>query len=249
MRARTLAIAAVAELCACGGSPAPHHPDDDPNWGHVEPRTRDTPAPAVAWGTDHRFAWSSLPAVAKGAEVVAVPIVDSDGGRGNPNLRVELRDRSDKVVQTIAVATSDEMDKLAPGGTPSPQLVERLAAANRTLALLHGVHDFVAMHPLEVQPPTEGGDKHLAIGDGFDVDWNQNHLHVFRHNALRDFLTLDGTPWLAKPRTAAGEPCENPAYLAGAFHAAEINVIVVELAYKGSDTCWEPGNQLHVVTW
>jgi len=247
---RAPAIVAIAALCACGGSPSPQHPPaDDPNWGHVEPRTRETPAPAVAWGADHRFAWSNLPAVARGAELVAVPIVDSDGGRGNPNLRVEVRDRSDHVVQAIAVATSDEMEKLAPGGAPSPELTERLAAANRALALLHGVHDFVAMHPLEVQPPAEGSDKHLAIGDGFDVDWNHDHLHVFRHNVERDFLTLDGTPWLAKPRTAAGEPCANPAYLAAAYHAPDINVIVVELAYKGTDTCWEPGNQLHVVAW
>jgi hypothetical protein len=242
--------AAVLLVVACGGSPAPHHPPaDDPNWGHVEPRQRDTPAPAVSWGADNHFAWSHLPAVAKGGELVVVPIVDSDGGRGLPNLRLELRDRSDHAVQTIAVATSDDMDKLAPGGAAGPELQNRIAEANRQLALHHGVHDFVEMHALEVQPPVDGSDKHLAIGDGFDVDWNHDHLHVFHHNVERDFLTIDGRAWLAKPRTAAGEPCENPAYLAGAYHAPDVNVIVVEIGYKGSDTCWEPGHQLHVIAW
>ncbi|HEY1557377.1 MAG TPA: hypothetical protein VGF94_21225 [Kofleriaceae bacterium] len=243
------ALAAVA-VVACGGSPAKtHHPDEGPGWGPVEPRQRDTPAPAVAFGADGHFTWSHLPAVAKGGELAVLPVVESDGGRGLPNLRLELRDRADHAVRTISVATSDEMEKLAPGGAASPELDKRIADANRELALQHGMHELVEMHAMEVQPPAGGADKHLAIGDGFDVDWNHDHLHLFPHNVDRDILAIDGKGWLAKPRTAAGQPCENPAYLAGAYHAPEINVIVVEIGYKGSDTCWEPGDQLHVIAW
>src|SRR5277367_6387479 len=97
----------VLVLVACGGSPAPQATPTAPAENHVQPSPRETPAPAVAWGTDHRFASHGLPAVARGGELVVVPVVDSDGGRGNANLHVEVRDRSDHTVQTIAVATSD----------------------------------------------------------------------------------------------------------------------------------------------
>lgn len=242
-------IVVVLALAACGGAAPPPAKTPTPA-NQAEPRVRDTPPPWIVWGgNDGHWSLVDLPAVARAGELVVVPIIESDGGRGYPNLRVEVRDRSDKTVQTIRVLTSDEFEKLAPGGQPGPELQQRIGDANRQLASLHGVHDLVPMHALEVQPPAAGGEKHFAIGDGFDVDWNGDHLHVFTHDADRSFLTLDCTPWLPKPRTAGGEPCSNPASLAGVYHARDINVLVVELAFKGTDVCWEPGNALHVVAW
>jgi hypothetical protein len=43
--------------------------------------------------------------------------------------------------------------------------------------------------------------------------------------------------------------CSNPAFLSGAYHATEINALVVDIGYKGTDTCWEPSDQLHVIAW
>lgn len=242
-----MTVTGVFVVGACGGSPPPAQPAPM-NRAEVMPRA--TPAPAIAW-REQSFAIDGLPAVARGGELAIVAASDGDGGRGYPNLRVEVRDRSDKVVQTIGIMVANDYERLAPGGAPSPELARRIADANHELAMLHGLHDLVVMHPLERQKPADEGDPHLAIGDGFDVDWNLDHLHVFRHDANRSFITLDGKPWLAKPgpRCASCDPCENPAFLANAYHARDERLIVVELGYHGTDMCWEPGHQWHVVAW
>jgi hypothetical protein len=88
------------------------------------------------------------------------------------------------------------------------------------------------------------GDRHLAIGDGIDVDWDDDHLHVFSHNANHALVTLDGHAWLARSET-----CVNPAFLANVFHVEAINAVVIDLSYHGTDSCPEPGDQQHMVVW
>jgi hypothetical protein len=238
-------VLVLLALASCGETPPPTAPVNQ-----AEPRARETPPPTIAWGgAEARWKLDGLPAVARGGELVVVPVIENDSARGNPNLAIDVRDRSDHSVQTVKVLTADESEKLAPGGQPSAALQQRIADANRALASLHGLHDLVAMHPLEVQAASDGL-QHFAIGDGLDVDWNGDHLHVFRHNASRSFITLDGKPWLAKPSThAGGDSCTNPAFLAGVHHATAINVLVVAIGYKGNDTCWQPSDQHHVVAW
>src|SRR4051812_34801096 len=104
MRFALLALLAAA----CGGSPPPAHGDVIEN--HPEPSApRATPAPSVAF-VDGKLAVNMLPAVARGGEIVVVPISGGDAGRGYPNLKLELHDRTDKVVQTIEVMSSNEFE-------------------------------------------------------------------------------------------------------------------------------------------
>jgi hypothetical protein len=225
-------------LTACGGtSPQPAAPAPS-NQLDVAPRT--TQAPEVRWDAAmHQLVNPGLPAVARGGELVVLPVVESDGGRGNSNLRLEVRDRTDKLAQKIALWTADEFDKLGDDARD-----RRIQAANRELAQLHGLHDLTAMHGLEIEPPADNKLKHLAIGDGLDVDFAGDHLHVFRHNANQPFITLDTRGWLAK-----ADKCDHPAFVKAVYHANEINVLVVDIAYMGTDTCWEPSDQLHVIAW
>ncbi|MBV8760619.1 MAG: hypothetical protein JO257_25225 [Deltaproteobacteria bacterium] len=245
MRLALLALLAAA----CGGS----HPSrgTDVIESHAPPaKPRATPAPSVAFA-DGKFALNMLPAVARAGEAVIVPISGGDAGRGYPNLKLEIHDRSDKVVQTIDVMTSNEFETFVVDGKPGPALEKRIAAANAELVRQHNVHDLVAMHALEMQKPLDGGEPHLAIGDGMDVDWNRTHLHVLHHNTDREVTTYDGTPWLVKDHEPCPKcpPCENPAHLDGVWHANEINVLVIQVGYRGTDTCWEPADQMHVVVW
>ena len=237
---------ALLVVAACGSSAPPNHDVAQ----HVDDSVASRPgAPTIAWQAN-AFAVTGLPAVARAGELAVVPVIESDGGRGFPNLRIEARDRTDKVVQKIAVMTSNEYETLAPGGTPSKSLGDRVATANAELAKAHGLHDLVAMHALELQDTTDGSDKHLAIGDSLDVDWDHDHLHVFPHNVNHPLATVDGTPWLAKDTThVGGDVCHNLVFLKVVYHAIGINLIVVELGYHGTDTCWEPSAQQHVVVW
>ena len=235
----------VVALVACGGS---SHPVEPLHADNVPPRPG---GPSISWG-DNTFAENGLPAVAAGGEVVAFAVHDSDGGRGYPNLRIEIHDRTDKLLQTIPVMISNDFEKLVVDGKPTAELAQRIEHANTELARLHAVHDFAAMQPLELQATTDGSDKHLAIGESVDVDWGGDHLHVFHHNTDKPIVTMPVAKWLVpdhKPCPAC-EVCDNPAYLANVYRAKLVaSLILVEIGYHGTDTCWEPGHQLHVVTW
>lgn len=244
MRALLVVIAAAA--CGGHGSPAAHDTAGPGLVNTAEHVDRPTLAPTVRFADGH-FTVDRLPAVARGGEVVVLAVTDGDGGRGNPNLRIEVKDRHDTVLQKLSVMTANELETI--GQTPAIQ--KRLDDANALLARLHGMHDLQPMHALEVQKPAEGADPHLAIGDNLDVDWNKDHVHVFVHNTDRELIARDGHGWLAPPQTfgPAHEPCTNPAFLRNAYHAAGINRLVIVLAFKGTDLCWEPGDAPHVIAW
>jgi hypothetical protein len=239
----------LGAIAACGGHPAPATKAQPTTTLDSQVTARSTTPPKLAW-SDGAFAVEGLPAVARGGEVAVVAFRDNDSGRGFKNLRIEARDRTDKVVQTIPVMTVDEYQTLVPDGkTASAELAHRLEVANHELAKLHGLHDLVAMHPLELQPSKDL--PHLAIGDELDVDFDVDHVHVFHHNDERPFITLTATSWLANPRkTCEGcPPCTNPVLLANAYHVPLITVLVLDIGYHGTDTCWEPPDQWHVIAW
>ncbi len=229
-------------LAACGPNGATHEKSDPIGSSDVPHRA--TPGPQIQW-KQNAFGTDSLPVVARAGEVTIVAVRQIDGERGFPNLRLEVRDRGDKTIQTIPILNSNEYEALAPGGIATPQLTKRIDAANTELTRLHDLHDLVAMKPLEIQAPTDNAFPHLAIGDGLDVDWSGDHVHVFRHNADRPSATVDGKAWLAPARPN----CDNPSFLRSVFHAPELSVVVVQLAYRGSDACGVPSDQFHVVSW
>jgi hypothetical protein len=191
------------------------------------------PAPRIAF-RDGTFDTSQLPAIARSGELAVVAAVDGDGGRGYPNLRLEVRDRRDRIVESQLVLVSNDFETLVPDALHAgPELERRVAVANTKLAALHADHDLVAMRTAE----------------GLAVTFDNARLRVRKDGKL--LADVDGTSWLAPSgkRCPQCEPCENPAYLAGVHKADGIDAVVVRIAYKGTDTCWEPGDQQHVVAW
>ncbi|MFT3691902.1 MAG: hypothetical protein QM831_02090 [Kofleriaceae bacterium] len=164
---------------------------------------------------------AGLPAMARGLELFVMPVPDYDE-RGGPKIHLEVRDRADKLVETI------QPDK-----------------ANDELQKLHDIHDLVPMHALDVQPTTDGSLAHLAIGDGIDVDFSTDHVHVFRHNSDREVAGRPSTAWLAK----STDKCIYPAFLRAVYHAEDVTAVVVQIAYRGEDACGVPSDSFHVVAW
>jgi hypothetical protein len=233
-------------VAACGSTPATQHETtDSPSHRVVGPLT---PAPHVGYQDGH-YAFDLLPAIAKQSEVIVLPIEDRDGARDAQNLRLEVRDRQDKLVQTILVETPDEGFAQHDRSALPAAVQKRLDDANHELAKLHGVHELEPLRPLAVEDAHDGEDKHWATGDNLDVEWREHHLRVFRHNVRKPLVDADGTTWLAKPQDAGGAPCEHPAYLRDAFHAPTNNVVVAAIGYRGNDRCPEPSVTYHVVTW
>nr|HEX4317423.1 hypothetical protein [Kofleriaceae bacterium] len=220
---RRIAWIGVALCAGCGGSaPPPEHAHGDV----VEvPVPRDTAPPALAIGSDGHVAATGLPAIARASEVVVVAVQDGSG------LRVDVRDRDDKTLRSFAATPAQ----------PS------LDAANKQLAMLHGVHDLRAMTPLAVEAGHDHEDQHWATGDNLDVEWRDHRLSVFRHNANAALVEADGAPWLPPERGA----CRNPAFLRAAYHGAMTSSLVIDIGYRDGDggDCRAPADQLHVVTW
>lgn len=208
---------------------------------------RGTPAPSIEWTSGH-FDWHGLPAIARDRSIAILPLVDNDGGRGYPNLRIEAKDRKDHVIEGTDVLIANDYERLVAGDQPAPELAARIAAMNKKLGDLHREHDLVAMtaaahtgDPMDETPP-------VFTTKYVQVKYEHGKLHVTL--ASRSF-DVDGTPWRAPSgkRCPGCDPCENPELLRDVYAADDVDAIIVDIGYRGTDTCWEPADQLHVVTW
>ena len=78
-------------------------------------------------------------------------------------------------------------------------------------------------------------------------------LHALQHRGQESagIVTRDGQSWLVPDHQPCEkcDVCKNPAFLAGVFHAPDVNAVLVEIGYKGTDTCWQPSDSFHVVAW
>ncbi len=205
--------------------------------------------PRIAW-MEHGFVAVRLPAVSADGATVLLGIQDADGGRGNPNYRLELRDRGDAKLGEHVVLTANEADAMIDAGGKTATLDRRTAAANRWLSEQHAAKRFAPLQPLEVEPGEEIASAFRATGGGITVEWRPSRLTIAKAGQpLLDRATP--ATWLARDRPMPGgtEACHNPAYLGGAAVDLEHKVAVLQIAYGGTDTCWEPNAAHHVVAW
>lgn len=227
---RALVALPVAVVAACGGAPAPAPLSQQRD----APALATGPAPVIGWAFN-RFTVTGLPAVAADGSLAVATVRDPDGGRGYPNLTLVVRDRSDRLVNTIEVMAANEYEPFDAQDDAGPQLAARIASANRALGELHARVSLVPMVPAE----------------GIAAEWSAPRLHV-RTPDGRQLHAVDGTSWLAPsgPRCQQCPPCENPAYVASMHAAPSVErVLLVTIAYEGTDSCWEPASQPHVVAW
>lgn len=207
------------------------------------------PAPRLAW-IEHGFDAARLPAVSADGAAVLIGIRDADGARGNPNYRLELRDRRDARLAAHVVLAADEADAMFDADGKAAELDRRIAAANRWLAAQHAARRFVPLRRLEVEPGEEIASASRATGGELTVEWRPSRLTIAR--AGRPLLDR-ATPatWLARerPRGAGLGPCHNPAFLGGAAVDLAREIALVTIQYGGTDLCWEPDAVHHVVAW
>lgn len=235
----------VLLLAACGSTapvPAPASPAA-PAPAPAAPATR---APSVQW-IDNGFDAYELPATAADGSRVVLPIIDADGGRGMPNLRLSLRDRDDRELHVQIVLRPEETEQMFDAGGLKPELRARIRDANSWLREQHGSARLVAMTKLE---PADYGVTYRASAGAVSVDWKDSALRISDGARVLVERTTPNS-WLAPDRkTCDGcPPCSNPAYLGGAAVDVARRTAVITIAYSGTDMCWEPNAQHHVVTW
>lgn len=228
----------LAAGCHGGGPPTV---TNTPN--HVDiPIARTTPPPTVGWNADERsFVLNGLPANARAGEVTVAVWVDFDAPSHEPVLNIQVRDRDDKTIESTSFHGIGEFSDAKP-----EDLARKLADANKRLETLHGVHDLQAMHKLELDE-----ERDFATGDNLDVEFRTSHVRVFRHNDTRKPLAdRDGTSWIVGKTTPYPDVvCNNDVFLRAVFHAPGTNSVMVDVGYKGTDSCSVPPDQVHVITW
>jgi hypothetical protein len=103
---------------------------------------------------------------------------------------------------------------------------------------------------LAITKPTDGAPAQ-ASGAGVTLRWMPSELVIERD---RGAPVVHATPasWLATDRPmcrTCSEVCHNEAFLGAGYVDVERSAAIVVVAYRGTDTCWEPSSEEHVVTW
>lgn len=235
MRAALLAL-----LVACGSS---QHTATviESTPGSPAPVTSSTPPPEVTLD-DHGFRTPGLPAISADGKLVVLGEIESDP-RGYPNLRVVSRDRSDAIVESITVLRPSELEQAMGPGWRNPKLDARISAANKWLAKLHTTKTLITLPQLKVDS-TDGYTQHAASSGPTFLDWQKDIVTIKQSGKVLATYANDLT-WHA---TETGK-CTNPSKLGGAWVDVERKVALVQIAYNGTDACWEPSSQHHVISW
>lgn len=243
---RLLAPIVLATSACWSSQPAPTSP--------ASPDAPAAAAPTIAW-EDHHLVDRLLPAISADGSVVLLGIEEPDGARGNPNFRLELRGRDDRTQWSYEVLTVQEVDSGAffDESGPLTALTDRIKRANAELATLHAKHRFV---PLKKMTLENGDDAPLgtqtAHGGNLVVAWKRNHVVITDERGDGKAVLLDRaapTTWLAEESHSNTHECENPAFLSDTWAAPDHRLVVITVDYEGTDACWEPDEQLHVVAW
>jgi hypothetical protein len=224
-------------IAACGGA-APAPPSTSTPAAPVAPAG---PAPAAQW-TGSDVATSGLPAVASDGSAVVIAHRDNDGGRGNPNLTLIEKDRSDREVSRLVVLTPSDIDHEG-----AAQIAARFVRAAAWLRERHEARRLVAMTALARSDELPGA----ARGPGITLRWVPGQL-VLEREGRPPVIRPTPASWLAPDRAmchGCTERCENEAFLAGGHVDPERAIALIVISYRGTDICWEPSSQHHVVAW
>lgn len=251
---RTVALLLLS-LVACGGSPKTGALGNVAGAGGPP-----GPAPTITWSggvpmDGGSFESTGLPAVADDGSRVLYAWQRGDGGRGFPNLRLVVADRADKALETRIVLDADAVEAKADALD--------VAVDNRYLADSNAAHRWRPMTAGEVTPvggeaedpdsgamyPSAWSSKAGDIAVRFDDDAHlviEQAGKVVVDRVMKDWLVLDRPMYAG---AAADEICSNPIFLSSLAVDGARRIALVGVDYHGTDTCWEPSGEYHVVAW
>lgn len=238
--------AALLVLAACG-APAP----PEPLTSHARSPRAPTTAPPLVTFASMQLAATGLPAVAADGSRVVHTVIDGDGGRGNPNMVIAVRDRSDRELDRFVVMTANESEGQFDDRGPAAPLAENIAAANTRLATLHANHDLRPLAKLASEPnPLANDEGNHAQGEGLMVDLGTRLTIRTEGRVVVDLARPASWSMPDKQMCpSCSEICRHPLYLGAAYAAAAHTLVLVTVSYAGTDLCPEPVGQHHVITW
>lgn len=202
------------------------------------------PPPTIAWdGRD--LAITGLPAIAADGRRIVVAHRDSDGGRGNPNLTLIVKDREDRELERLVVFTSNDVERVTP-----VELTHRFEVGTRWLRERHAEAHLQPMTAM-VTPTPVADQPAPAVGAGMALRWTPDGVTLEGKAGWKRTQRIPAS-WLAPDhplcRTCT-EVCHNEAFLGGGFIDVARAAVLIIVEYRGTDTCWEPSPQEHVFSW
>ena len=239
-------------LAACGGASTTGSAGGVGNSrGTGEPAG---PTPTIAWSgdtaMDGQFSTLGLPAVSDDGQQVLLDWVKGDGARGFPNLRLVVRDRSDRTLDTRVVLDADEVEE--------KQDAVDVAPFNAWLAETNATRRWRPLTAGTVEQGEPAGDEMFAStqtgqAGGIRVRFDDTaHLVVEQDGKVvvdtveRGWLVPDHPMYEG---AAADEICSNPIYLDSVHVDEARRLAVIGVEFRGNDSCWEPTGEYHVVAW
>ncbi len=261
-----IALSLICFAPACGGgsaeapppapAPAPAPMAEPEPIAQPAPAPAPTPAPAPAppagprvdadamlaklGGADMVEAAPGFPAISQDGSHVAFAFVDGDGGRGNPNLAIRFfRTANGRKDGEVSILTPDEAEG---GRTPALEQQIRTRATEAMAKITEG-----AYHSLAFLVRFDGEQTGTVEGtaEGLKLTWNTENGDVTvldePGGAQRFTKRLRGT----RVRGPECPPMLDP-LLRGAWADTTAGVLVLEVAFQGSDSCWEPANEITV---
>lgn len=224
------------------------------------------PAPTVAWQATSDgdfsgdFVITGAPGLSADGSRVLLAKRGEDGARGAPNLALEVRDRDDRQLAHLVVMTPEQGEAYG-GGAETPAAPPDLGPANAWIAGEHAKANFAPMTATDAVEGTETEAQEQA-GEVPPRLATVGALVVSFDEGAHLIITDGGKPVLDRTMSAwqppsypmyegAGpdEQCFNPVYLQRVYVDAAHHLAVLEVAFRGTDTCWEPDDEFHVVTW
>ena len=249
----TLALVLLA--AACGGSSKNTAVGN--GGGPVGPLG---PVPTISFDTTAgdwgEFRTSGLPAVSHDGTRVLIERVDNDGGRGAPNLTLAVRDRADAKVAEYVVLTADSAAGSSDDSGEIAPAKPDVTAANAWLADQHRSAAFTVLAPGTVDSDSESILEQtrwsVAVGDA-TITLDQDAKLVVVQGG-KPVLSKTMSAWIAPsypmyPNAPADEQCSNPHFVDAAYIDPAHKLALLRVAYTGTDSCWEPASELHVVAW
>jgi hypothetical protein len=236
-RAELVWIWSMVVVCGCAGRPAPPvengasapPPDAAGDTGNAA-----RPAIDVERLLAGEPSTTGLPA--RSDDQVAVAVVSGDGGRGNPNLALEiLRVPDGAVVDRIVVLTADEVDASSPA-VLRPVVEERARRVEELLAS----GEFA---PLELlgEAPAAAAPETVARLVGADLWLGFARGHLVARRAGGPTLFDGEIPAPPSPAVSGEEvECSGPPALTGAWVDAGRALLVARLVDLLPELCGEP---------
>lgn len=197
--------------------------------------------------------WERLPALSADGTRLVTALVSRKSG-SDPQVELAVIDvAADRIGERTMLITSEESAASYPAeATPDVAAIRaRVVAANTWLA--EGRWEPLAM--LRLEPADEGWDfesPRRALGDALVVEYTEPDLVIRGTRGTLVRRVVKG--WSMKPRPRPGcdecEPCQNPAFLDGAYVDSRRTVVLLWIIFFddfASDACWEPDAEPHAV--